>query len=170
MGMHERVLTPLRHMYAHLRRQFKCAGSLGREYKATNGILQGCPLSIVLLNALVAVWCRTVKAEIPSVSVSAFVDDTGATASQPCQLNDALAITKEFEQLTGQQINTEKCICFSASSPNMKRLRFGQALLPRSQLLKTVGVTLSLDGSAVKAGKKERLDHAKDLAYLLQST
>ena len=64
MGLTGRLLDPLGKMYARLRRRFKVASSVGEEFLATNGILQGCPLSVVLLNALVAVWAKAIEAEV----------------------------------------------------------------------------------------------------------
>ena len=65
MGLSPRVLVPLQGMYDSLRRRFCLGASLGSEWTATNGILQGCPLSVFLLNALMAVWSRAVDASSP---------------------------------------------------------------------------------------------------------
>ena len=92
MGMQPAILQPLRAMYQRLKRRFKCGGGVGKEYAATNGILQGCPLSIVPLNALVSIWCKALRSEVPLVDPSAYVDDTGALATRPGTLNEALAI------------------------------------------------------------------------------
>ena len=75
MGLHVRVLKPLQKMYSRLRRRFRVAGSVGKEFLATNGVLQGCPLSILLLNALVSVWAHAVQAEVPGASPQVYVDD-----------------------------------------------------------------------------------------------
>ena len=42
-------------MYRGLRRSFKVLGSLGEPFAATNGILQGCPLSVILSNILTTI-------------------------------------------------------------------------------------------------------------------
>ena len=45
-----------------------CAGGwsrqamYGKEFAASNGILQGCPLGVLLLNRLMNTWARSVKA------------------------------------------------------------------------------------------------------------
>ena len=45
----------LKAMYKHLRRAFKVAGALGQWWQATTGILQGCPLSVILVNVLTTI-------------------------------------------------------------------------------------------------------------------
>ena len=49
------VQRALRGMYQQLCRAFKVAGSLGNWWRATNGIVLGCPLSLILINALMGV-------------------------------------------------------------------------------------------------------------------
>ena len=56
LGMDDGVLRALVAMYQQLRRAFRPAGALGAWWRATNGILQGCPLSIILINLLTTVW------------------------------------------------------------------------------------------------------------------
>eukprot|EP00973_Karenia_brevis_P034469 4753846-Karenia_brevis.AAC.1 len=53
MGMSPRILAPMKAMYTNLKRHFRIAGHVGSEFKSTNGILQGCQMSVILLNALV---------------------------------------------------------------------------------------------------------------------
>ena len=44
------VLRAMQAMYSQLRRAFRFVGCLGQWLRATNGVLQGCPLSLVLIN------------------------------------------------------------------------------------------------------------------------
>ena len=53
-GLHPRVLQPLRGMYRELRRRFVMAGHVAKEFVASNGVIQGCPLSVLLLNLLIS--------------------------------------------------------------------------------------------------------------------
>ena len=50
-------------MYRQLRRAFKLAGCLSQWWRATNGILQCCPLPVILVNVLMGIW----KEEIDSL-------------------------------------------------------------------------------------------------------
>ena len=56
LGMDPGTCRALRAMYKQLRRAFKIAGSLGLWWRATNAILQGCPLSVILVNVLTTIW------------------------------------------------------------------------------------------------------------------
>ena len=55
-GMSLGVLRAVRAMDKQLRRAFKIMGCLGDWLRATNGILQGCPLSVVFINMLTTAW------------------------------------------------------------------------------------------------------------------
>eukprot|EP00973_Karenia_brevis_P040424 5586703-Karenia_brevis.AAC.1 len=65
MGLHPCVAKPLRSMYCGLKRRFRAGGGIGLEFASTNGILQGCPISVILVNALMGIWAKAVEAEIP---------------------------------------------------------------------------------------------------------
>ena len=55
LGMDPGVARALRAMYKQLRRAFKVALCLGAWWRATNGILQGCPLSVIPVNVLTTI-------------------------------------------------------------------------------------------------------------------
>ena len=61
LGMPLCIHRGLEGMYHQLRRRFSLAGHLGKSFKASNGIIQGCPLSVMLLNVLMNIWARTVS-------------------------------------------------------------------------------------------------------------
>ena len=56
LGMDNGVPRALAAIYRQLRRAFRPAGALGAWWQATDGILQGCPLSVILINLLRTVW------------------------------------------------------------------------------------------------------------------
>eukprot|EP00972_Heterocapsa_arctica_P027329 4016394-Heterocapsa_arctica.AAC.1 len=51
-GASNRLLTPLAAMYKQLRRVFRLGGDCGEWWTSSNGIIQGCPLSMIALNAV----------------------------------------------------------------------------------------------------------------------
>ena len=56
LGMDPGTCRALGAMYKQLRRAFKVAGALNLWWQATNGILQGCPLSEILVKVLTTIW------------------------------------------------------------------------------------------------------------------
>ena len=63
LGMDPGTCRALGAMYKELRRAFKLARALGPWWQATNGILRGCPLLVILVNVLTMIW----KWEVDSV-------------------------------------------------------------------------------------------------------
>ena len=59
-GIHEAVLRAFSGMYRQLKRMFKIKGCLGAFWAPTNGVLQGCPLSVIVINALTTTWKRII--------------------------------------------------------------------------------------------------------------
>ena len=70
LGMDLGVARALGAMYKQLRRAFKVAGCLGTWWRATNGILQGRPLSVILVNVLTTIWKLEVDALREQVCVA----------------------------------------------------------------------------------------------------
>eukprot|EP00660_Eupelagonema_oceanica_P019607 gene19607-biopygen16350 len=140
MGLAERVLRPLRTMYARLRRRFRAAGGVGGEFLATNGILQGCPLSVALLNASVAVWARAVEAEAPGAKAEAYADDAYAIASAGPPVRQEFAVTGDFARLTNGKLHVTKSCTFG----NRRLvLSLGEARLPFRTELTSLGAPVS---------------------------
>ena len=65
------VLQPLRGMYRELRRRFVMAGHVEKEFVASNGVIQGCRLNVLLLNLDDAgVLTKTLKITCRSATVT----------------------------------------------------------------------------------------------------
>jgi ribonuclease HI len=142
MGLSEQVSKPLRTMYANLRRRFRLGSAVGSEFVSTNGILQGCPLSVVLLNALVSVWCKAVEVEVPQATPEAFADDTGATAKKIRHIQSVGKIAEEFAAATGQELNETKSCWFHTSARKMRNLTLKGKPVPRAKVWKSVGARM----------------------------
>ena len=72
--MDKRLYRGLQAMYERMKRRPKIGRYVGREFRDTNGILQGCPLSVTLLNILMTV--PSIQ-PTPVVLNESFVDDLG---------------------------------------------------------------------------------------------
>eukprot|EP00664_Eupelagonemidae_sp_cell27_P000514 gene514-8038_t len=142
MGISPRILALLRSLYARLQRRFRAAGSVGAAFTATNGIVQGCALSVILLNAIVAVWARAVEAEVLDPTPEAYADDQYATAATPEPVAKVWRLTGTFGALTGGRLNTTKCQSFGTRAQAPLRGADGGAV-PDAAGLKSLGVPLS---------------------------
>eukprot|EP00973_Karenia_brevis_P081077 11244111-Karenia_brevis.AAC.1 len=100
-------------MYGGLQRRFRTAGGLGQAFVSTNGVLQGCPLSVVLLNALVAVWAKAVQSKVPTSQPEAFADDTQVLTKTRRDVSLVAETTQDFARRSGQTLSVKKSYAFT---------------------------------------------------------
>ena len=105
-GLHPRVLQPLRGMYRELRRKFVMAGHARKEFVASNGVIQGCPLSVLLLNLLMNTWARSVKAGTTTAMLEVSADDAGVLSENSRDTD--IGITGRFATVKQQKLNFDK--------------------------------------------------------------
>eukprot|EP01059_Diplonema_ambulator_P025800 TRINITY_DN428_c0_g3_i5.p1 TRINITY_DN428_c0_g3~~TRINITY_DN428_c0_g3_i5.p1 ORF type:complete len:1329 (+),score=230.13 TRINITY_DN428_c0_g3_i5:197-4183(+) len=74
MGISNCVLKPIRGIYANLERRLKFPQGVGEVFHTTNGILQGCPISPIFINAILATATKRVKEVSPARALS-YADD-----------------------------------------------------------------------------------------------
>ena len=75
MGLDPKVLNPLTTMYAVQKRRFKVKGYLDEPFRATNGIMQGDPLSCMVLNGLVSVLSDYLDKNAGKQENQSYMDD-----------------------------------------------------------------------------------------------
>eukprot|EP00660_Eupelagonema_oceanica_P000665 gene665-biopygen12615 len=150
LGLHQRISAPLRAMYNGLRRRFRITGTaVGREFAATNGILQGCPVSVICLNALIAVWAKTVEAEAPEVKTAAYADDKWMMAlgskrgDVTLALQKGATVSRDFARLTGEKHNVKKTELIGTTADARKPIDIGGGQVRGKTNVKGVGVHLS---------------------------
>ena len=143
-GAHARLLGPLKDMYDRIRRRFKMAGGLGTEFIATNGILQGCPWSVILLNLLVSIWAQAVEAET-GAKARAYADDN-TVLGRRSETEKGGAISMEFCDLTGQELGVPKCYGFSLqrteTAPRQPPLSMGGQVVKDVQATRLLGADM----------------------------
>ncbi|KAJ9438072.1 Retrovirus-related Pol polyprotein from type-1 retrotransposable element R2 [Diplonema papillatum] len=167
LGLHGRVLKPLRAIYSLLARRFKLPLGVGREFSVTNGILQGCPVSVILINALLSVVMKAVKKEAEGVSPKSYADDaTLLSRLSEAALQKGVDIVDEFCTLTGMQLNLEKTIAFSTRQRHQStlRLRSGNALLRFSKSVTCLGALVSTAKNRKERSDSKRVERAAALA------
>ncbi|CAE8597634.1 unnamed protein product [Polarella glacialis] len=160
-----RILGRLNTMYLKLVRRFKFAGSVGKEFRATNGILQGC-ISVILLNALLSVWARAVEAEVTGVSADTFADDVGVSSYEPASTQLAADLTNEFARLTNQELSIKKSFSFTTAVSMDPVFVAGEALQIKRHA-DVLGASISFDGSTQAGKSKDKATQATLLANRL---
>ena len=149
LGIHCRVLEPLIDMYARLQRRFKIRGYLGEAFTATNGIMQGDPLSVLLLNAIVCVLSFDIAAKTgDAVANQSYVDDITLTSTVQGQLVVAMSAVEKYVRLTDQKLNVRKTYLFGVNCDS--NLRYQGELLPKKDVLKILGLQITCKNQKVQ--------------------
>ena len=111
MGLSQRILQPLRCMYALLRRRFKTPLGVGESFEVTNGILQGCPISVILINALLCVILGCVEESVDGIDTSSYADDANIiSVTSEADIQRAMDLIGRFCDLTGMKLNIRKTV------------------------------------------------------------
>ncbi|KAJ9440509.1 hypothetical protein DIPPA_32170 [Diplonema papillatum] len=167
LGLHNRVLKPLRAIYRLLARRFKLPLGVGREFSVTNGILQGCPVSVILINALLSVVMKAVKKEAEGVSPKSYADDaTLLSRLSEAALQKGVDVVDEFCTLTGMELNLQKTVAFSTRRRHQStlRLRSVDALLRFGKSVTCLGALVSTAKNRTERSDSERVEKAAALA------
>lgn len=90
----------------------------------TNGVVQGCSLSLIAVNLNMAVWAIMVS-RIPHVVACAFIDDAYLWVQlQHCHLlSKAIDISEQWDSLSGQALNIAKCKVWGTSTKARQAVR-----------------------------------------------
>ena len=139
LGIKERILKPLTFMYQKLQRYLKISGFIGKAFHATNGIMQGCPLSCLPLNALVSVPSKSVLAHVPIVMQS-YVDDKSILTKNQEWLKTAFRVLEPYLLLTDQKLNVTKTHACAINHEEDLSITFNEQTLLMSNEVKVLGV------------------------------
>ena len=121
-GADLRVVQALRSFYKSHTKFFRLEGHHSDSFKPTCGILQGCPLSMLLLTSVITCWLEHNETSIPSAVSRAYADDMSAVAvgNNKQIVKTALVkvyeATEEFSSLAGMTISKKKSCTFGAKA------------------------------------------------------
>ena len=121
-GCHKRILLPMQALYRDLWRVFKLRGACSSWWTAANGLIQGCPLSMIGLNSLVGVVLEVNVVACPSIVGRAYADDISAAsvADSPQQLTHQISrfhqIVRALESTGFGEISLTKSHTFGDDS------------------------------------------------------
>ena len=115
-GCDSALVDLLSHLYSNISRCFRYAGCLGSFWFATNGLLQGDPLSVVILNC---VLCPLVTrlSSLNDLTVYAFADDLTVVSSSWDTLSLAYDLLTQFSSSSDLLLNLSKCQLWNKGNP-----------------------------------------------------
>ena len=164
LGADARLLRALEGMYNQVQRRFKIGRFVGEAFRSTNGILQGCPISVMLLNALMMILHRAVGEDVTAES---YVDDLTLLDVNNANLQRAMDVVADFMGLTDQQVNKKKTKCFGLRAVPV--IRYQGTTLGETNSVKILGVTWSFaDGFFVVNLKDKTVEEMCSLAHRIR--
>ena len=166
LGLSDKILRTVTDVYRRLRRRFKFPSGVGEEFATTNGILQGCPLSVVLFNALSSILSKAIEREA-DVTPGSYADDLTLFGSRT-KLQEGVEVVAEFCTLTGQELAPQKCKWFSNRDQGQTNITMGDTTLDFDDSVDIVGCHLSMKGTTKQMGRitEEVLDRARRIRLL----
>ena len=97
-----------------MKSRFKIGKAYGDQWHRSNGVAQGCPLSIMWANLLGAVWAKAIRKEAPRTQVNIFVDDKSLRTQNRSDFVEAFEVNAKFDRLAVLELNMSKVNCFAS--------------------------------------------------------
>ena len=142
LGMPMPVHDAMFSFSASIMRRFKFGNSVGPSFPNTNSIMQGCPLAIIRINALLSAWANAFSSN-PDTALcqyGVYFDDKNARATSCQQLQQVIDFTADFDRSVDAVVNYGKTTAFSTSPAGRKEVRH-----------------ITIDGHAIATADAERL-------------
>ena len=115
-GCDSSLVDLLSHLYSNISRCFRYAGCLGSFWSATNGLLQGDPLSVVILNCVLCPLVTRLSV-LDDLTVYAFADDLTVVSSSWDTLLSAYDLLCLFSSSSDLRLNLSKCQLWNKGIP-----------------------------------------------------
>jgi len=121
-GADLKVVKTLRAFYSDHRKHFRLEGSYLPSLQPCNGIVQGCPLSMLILSSVVTAWLEHVQARTINSTQRAYADDMSSLTIHSnkqhvqTEFRKVHQLTQKFIQTTGLSINEKKTFTFGSKS------------------------------------------------------
>ena len=118
MHMPELIRKPYAGMLRQATRRYKLATSLDYESQIYGGIIQGCPLSMMAMNAVTNIWMRLLDDQCSLCMSRSYVDDLSITSRSSSkidlvnQIQTSFQASDQFVQAVGGQLNKRKSFSF----------------------------------------------------------
>ena len=167
LGLPDRITKPLLYLYDHMQRTCRVGAACSDFFHASMGIIQGCSMSVLMLNSIMSVWVWWVKDQLGTPQLrqaktvlSVYLDDRNIVSQSAGVLAQILEKSRHFDQLINSELNTKKCQIYASSISDASEI---QALLPGATLSNqvwTLGYNLQVESSEALQVHLQRYDKA----------
>lgn len=163
LGLPSQIEQACLGFYSNQTKFFKIAGYYGRRVMSTNSAVQGCSMSILMINCAYAVLTQHLSSVAPQVSISTFIDDCkiwGPTSYED-QVVHAFHEVCNFDQAIGQKLNPIKSEVLGSSRAKAKRFnnKLSRPLTIKSRV-KTLGRSIAMNKSRNSVHQTSRITKA----------
>eukprot|EP01059_Diplonema_ambulator_P009922 TRINITY_DN198_c0_g1_i7.p1 TRINITY_DN198_c0_g1~~TRINITY_DN198_c0_g1_i7.p1 ORF type:complete len:1582 (+),score=531.22 TRINITY_DN198_c0_g1_i7:1237-5982(+) len=152
LGMDVDILRAMKGMYGTMERRFRYATGVGEVFTTTNGILQGCPLSVVMINALLAVLMKQVELETGAKTLS-YADDAYLLATLASTLQHATNTVDDFCRIVKMMLHVKKTKVFAVSA-KAPAVKVGGQTLGTTTTIEILGGRLKTQGTKQVSNKR----------------
>jgi len=126
LGLPEAIGSTVLRFYAMHEKYFERDGVVAREgLRVCNSLLQGCPMSMILLAAQSVTWVRHVKASVPTAELGVYVDDRSLFCTGAKSVTNLVAATHagdEVDRVLKWQKHPDKLRCYGKGKGVKKHL------------------------------------------------
>ena len=133
-------------LYCNLKRFMTYKTWIAQKYTTcANGLVQGCSMSLLAINAHMCIWAHFVN-RIEHVQSKIFIDDSylWAPVAKLHLLQDAVSVTEQWDVLVGQALNTRKCEVFATSKHARQQAARAFPTMKHSKCVEILGVRIRL--------------------------
>ena len=157
LGLPEEVCSLINQFYEHSRTWFSCQGDVSDDpVLRTCSLLQGCPWSVLAVNAIMTAFCHYVEGQEPDVQWGCFIDDrlTWVSNSTPAEsLHRAIKDAQYFDNKCHFVWNSDKGATFSVRNKDEAKLTDTAELIGSLQpRVKNLGIVWGVKPKEVKDG------------------
>ena len=161
LGLPHFLVRCLSNLYSRLNRFLKHPKGFGSCLTANRGIVQGCPISVVLLNLLVSIFLRFSESSQSNTVAQAYADDVSGSSTEVSSLQTFLIQAGSFAKVTGQRLKASKCTVWCTSKSllsDLKALRLGTSPLNIVDDVRYLGALFGFHEGLPRVGWNAKLD------------
>ena len=104
---------------------FKIGSFFSGHVLSCNAAVQGCSMSVMMVNVMYSILVRNLQKVVPQVSISTFIDDCKIWGFQQFthQVVEAFEYISEFDQSIGQVLNDKKSQVLAPTKQDARKIR-----------------------------------------------